>query len=177
MIRIIYVQLLFYYIGMEPGREERSTSSSSNKIDSYINQIMNSFRIKAGIRPETKIRIIDETYASDDSVKVSISYNGEHPIKSSKLNEDVLVTAPVNAELYLDKKSNLLKYQIQEPDPIMIETLREELDYKLRTGQIQFIGPDTNASMSELFAKKKPFYIERDHQGKLHLKRAYFQTY
>jgi len=146
-------------------------------MDSNVDKNLNAFRIKAGISTDTKIRILDETEAPDGSLKISVSYLGEQSVKTPELDKEVLVSAPVAAELYLDGKRNLVRYEIKDPDPVMIQGLKEELNSKLKTGQIQFIDSGKKASAADLFAKKKPFYIETDEQGKQHLRRAYFRTH
>jgi hypothetical protein len=161
---------------MESETQKPSTYSLSEDPDSNIDKSLNDFRAKAGIASYIKIRIIDKTDAPDGFL-ISISYTGEQPVKTPELNQEVLVPAPVTAQLYLDKKGNLVRYQIKDPDPVMIDVLRGELNSKLRIGQIDIIDSGKKASAGELFAKKKPFYIEKDEQGKQHLKRAYFETH
>jgi hypothetical protein len=162
---------------MEPGREKESTSHNSENIEYRIGQSLDSFKNKASIPPNTRIKVTDKTDGPDGFLKITVSYMGEHSIKTPELNQEVLVSTPLTAELYLDKEGNLVKYQIHEPDHIMIDTLEQELNSRLKTGQIHFIDSNEKVSTSELFAKQKPFYIQKDDQGKQHLKRAYFSSY
>jgi hypothetical protein len=150
-------------------------SNKHKEIESKLDKSLNSFKDKEGIAPNTGIRIVDEIHQPDGFIRLNVSYMGEYPLNASELKEDVFVSTPLTAELYLDGERNLIQYKTHHPDTAMINSLKDELDSKLKDGQICITENDTEGiSGAELFSKQKPFYIQRDAQGKQHLKRAYF---
>jgi hypothetical protein len=159
-------------LNMEFEGKERSLQDSGNNSD--VDQILNDFKVKANISPDSRITIIGKDHDIIRSKKLKISYIGEHPVKTPELDQDVLVSLPFTAELHIDKGNKLTGYKINQPESEIIETVREELEDKLKNGKVFFSKNNENVSSSELLAEKKPFYIQKDDQGKQHLKRSYF---
>jgi hypothetical protein len=128
----------------------------SKDAKSGIDQIIDDLKEKANVPPNTTMQIIDKKDEPDGSETISFSYTGEYPIKPHDMNQEIMVSTPLTAEVRLNKQNDLVEYRIHDPEPSMISALESEVETILKTGEIE-----------------KEFYIQKDEQGKQHLKRAY----
>ena len=151
-------------------KKEPSVSQSENA-NTSINIAIDNFKNIIGISANSKIKIINRSEQPDKTMKITISYSGEHPIKTEI--DEILVSTPLTAELYFDKDGKLLNYKTVDPDPNIMNTLKEEVNYMLKEKQIQL--PTSNNETSKSLSKE--FYIEKDKEGKQHLKRSHFSSH
>lgn len=144
----------------DPGKPQ--TEDTNNSIDSAIAE----FKKNIGISPNSKIKIVSRSEQPDNTTKVTLSYSGEHPIKTQI--DDILVSTPLTAEIHFDKNGKLLNHKNFDPDPNIINSLKEEINNMLKEKQIQL--PRSNNAIPE--SSSKEFYIEKDKEGRQHLKRS-----
>ena len=153
--------------------EGSGTSDPSNT--SNADQALINFRKALGLSSNTRIKITNKTQ-SDDSEKIYVSFVGEYPVKSPKLSEEILVSTPLSAELRLDREKKLVNYRVLEPDTAIIETMTGQLNNLVEKGKIKFPDKNEKKSLVDPIEKRTEFYIEKDDEGKLHLRRSHISA-
>jgi hypothetical protein len=151
-----------------------SIGYNHDNLESDIKEILNKFKRKLNIPLETKVRVVNKKYIDNSLRRLRISYTSEYPVKLSNLAEEVFVSAPLIAEIFLDNNGNIVKYELFDLSSDMIAALKKNLEDKIKGDEIEFVNSDEKISVPNLVKKNKPFYIQRDDKGKQHLRRAYF---
>jgi len=155
---------------MTHDNSNQDTSKLKNK-HNFIEIAIDNFKNNIGIPANTKINIINKEELHDNIPKIIISYIGEYPIKAN--SDEILVSTPLTAELLLDQNKKLIKYQILDPKPDVIQTLKEELKYLMNNNKVK--STNSNDSTSKILSEE--FYIDTDNEGKKHLKRSRFLSH
>jgi hypothetical protein len=137
--------------------DNKKSRPISGEIQLNVEQILNEFKDKVNISRNTRMKVIDRTDETDGSQRLSVAYVGEYPIKTPDFDGDILVSTPLSAELHLDKEKELFEYHIREPDPDTIDALKKNVGAVLED---KGVG--------------REFFIQKDEQGRQHLKRSHF---
>jgi hypothetical protein len=162
---------------MKQSAKRKPSSISEDASISEINKFLE--RNKANIfnlSPDTKIRVLQKEKEPNESTRVDVSYFDEIPVDVANLENKVFVSAPFTAKLYFDRDGRFKMHQVKEPDTHTRDILKQELESKMEAGEVSIIQSSDQASPKELAAKRTPFYIQKDSQGRHHLKRGYFST-
>jgi hypothetical protein len=159
---------------MEPRNNGSSASHHHGSLEPYVNDVLNEFKKRIDISPNSRVRVIESAQIDDNLKRLMVSYVGEYPITIPESSEEIFVSAPLTAEILLNKKRELVSYKMFDPESDVINALARELVYKIKKGEIEFINSDEKLSDISQFKKNKPFFVHRDGRGKLHLKQAYY---
>jgi len=160
---------------MKQSGKKKPNSISENPSMPEINRFLE--RNKAGIfnvSPDTKIKILRKEKEPDESMRVDVSYSDEIPIDVPNLDNKVFVSAPFTATVYFYRDGRFKTHEVNEPDTYTKDILKQELESRMEAGEVSIIQSSDQVSTTDLVDKSTPFYIQRDSQGRHHLKRAYF---
>lgn len=82
----------------------------------------------------------------------------------------VTVDVPSILTLRFDKQGNLVDHQVRPADPHRLDAVRANVKNLVARGEVH---PNPDGDAEQARAARKPYYLSRDEQGKLRLRRAF----
>ncbi len=130
--------------------------------------------VKSALDLPADARLTFENLSAGPRGQTIVEYSFSQPVQleGPELGpaSGVTVDVPNALTLRFSRKGDLVDHQVKPKDPRYLDAVRANVRNLVARNEIE---SSTEADAARAIAARKPFYLARDEQGKLRLRRAY----